>query len=225
MPSLPPDDVAALDRAHPLEAGVRDVDPLRVRARHGRRCSRGSSTCAKRTWMPSMRRAEHARRRRASRAARASTSMPFSPPITVTFLTITPCARDDDAALTTAPGFADEVLSAVDHERPLVDARARGDGRRPGRERDAAAPRARTAADGRAGRGARPAELAAVLRVRESQQRQHSVAEQLRERARRRRRTRARQTERRAMPDRAAPSAITTPSSSAPSGSAAQPGW
>ena len=73
----------------------------------------------------------------------------------------------DDAALDDRARLPDEVHLLGDDDRPAMHARLERRRRRPGRERDAARPRAGSPLRPPTGRGARPAELASVLRVRE----------------------------------------------------------
>ena len=147
-------------------------------------------TCENRTWMPS-RRAPRTRTWSSSTRRALSTSIPFSPPMTVMFRSLTPSARMTIPPRTTAPGLPDEDLLAVDHERPLVDAGRERHRRRPGGEGDARRDEEERG-DGRARRGARAAELAAVLGVRQAQPREERMRRAPGRAATRRRRTRRR---------------------------------
>ena len=120
---------------------------------------------------------------------------------TVTFLIVTPSARTTMPPRTTAPRSPTSRSRAVDHERALVHAGGQMHvGRQP--EPPVAAGAREHRDDRGAGDDADAAELAAVGRIGEPQQREAGVAERLRD-SPRRREERERRHERSLEPERA----------------------
>ena len=207
-------DVAALDRAHALEARVRDVDSLRVRPGDGDRAV-ADHDLREADVDPVELRAEDAN----AVELDASRALDVDPVLAADDGQVPDhdarrrgrrCRPDDRARP------ADERLLARDHERPLVDDRPRAASPSAAGSRSAT-PLAASRIAAAAATAAAPeaSELAAVLRVREPQPREDGVPEHLGEQPRG---GEERERRRRAAPRcRPAPaSAITSASSSAP---------
>ena len=226
MPSRPPVTVQPSTRLGAQIEAERDVDPLRVRARQRADRAVADLDDASPDVDPVQLGAARRRRRRARRSRRRRTSIPFSPPRTVTFADGHVVGGDRRCRRGRPRPARRRAVCAWSRTSgpwwtPAASVTVGGCDRPRDAEHGERARRAPPPSSAPAG----AAELAAVLGLREPQERQARVRRAPARRARTPAKNDERGRERRARARAARASAIVRPSSSSPSGSASQPGW
>ena len=152
-----------------------------------------------------------------------ATSIPYSPPRTVTFADRDVVRRDQDAAADDRALLADDGLGVVEDERPLVHAGREPDRRRLDRPRDARARRASaTGAAAERPTPARPSSPPSSGQVRRSSGSTACASSCASSQAPAKKRSAGRSG---ALSSSSRAAASVSPSSSRPSGTATQPGW